>query len=62
MKLASLTQYGIQQFAGAKIFERGHSYYVSGNVPELSYDPDTESISAEVAGNSYERTSCFSAS
>lgn len=51
MKLADLTQKGIQQFAGTKIFDRGHNYYLSGNVSEISYDPDTESISAEVSGN-----------
>jgi len=50
MKLADLTQKGIEQFAGAKIYARGHDYYLSGNVSELSYDPDSESISAEVAG------------
>jgi hypothetical protein len=51
VKLTSLTHKGIQQFAGATIFERGHNYYLSGKVSELSYDPDTESISAEVAGS-----------
>jgi hypothetical protein len=51
VKLDELTHKGIQQFAGAKIFDRGHDYYLSGNVTDLSYDPDNESLSAEVAGN-----------
>ncbi|MGA3116637.1 MAG: SWIM zinc finger family protein [Syntrophobacteraceae bacterium] len=51
MKLADLTQKVIEQFAGTKIFARGYDYYESENVSRLTYDPDTESISAEVAGN-----------
>ncbi len=51
MKLVDLTQNGIQQFAGKTIYARGHDYFLSGNVSELSYDPDSQSISAEVAGN-----------
>ena len=51
MKLANLTEKQIQQFAWATIYARGHDYYVSGKVSDLSYDPDAESISAEVAGN-----------
>lgn len=51
MKLADLTQERIQRFAGTKIYARGRDYYLSGNVSELSYDPDSQSISAEVAGN-----------
>jgi hypothetical protein len=51
LKLANLTQKAIEQFAGATIYARGHDYYRSGNVSQLVYDQDTESISAEVAGN-----------
>lgn len=52
MKLADLTQKAIEEFAGATIYARGNSYYRSGRVSELVYDPDTESITAEVAGSS----------
>ena len=51
MKLADLTQKAIEQFAGATIYARGYDYYLSENVSQLIYDPDTESISAEVAGS-----------
>ena len=49
MILVDLTQKGIQQFAGAKIYARGRDYYLSGNISEPSCDPDTKSISAKVA-------------
>jgi hypothetical protein len=52
MKLADLTQKAIEEFAGATIYARGNSYYQSGRVSELVYDPDAESITAEVAGSS----------
>jgi len=51
MKLVDLTQRAIEQLAGATIYARGYDYYLSENVSQLTYDPDTESISAEVAGS-----------
>lgn len=51
MKLKNLTEEFIKQFAGKVIYNRGYDYYEGGMVYELEYDPQQDSIYAEVYGN-----------
>ena len=51
MKLKDLTDRTIRDFAGATLYGRGRDYFTRAMVRKLSYDPSSESLRAEVAGN-----------
>ena len=51
MTLKYLTREYIIRFAGSEIFGRGEGYYKEGNVKNLEYDKDTDTITADVLGN-----------
>ena len=49
--LKSLTKEYIEKFAPPKIFGRGVDYSSNRRIISLEYDPDEDSITAEVEGN-----------
>lgn len=51
MQLQRLTDDVIKKFAGATIFQRGYGYYTGGQVYDLQYTPESDTIEASVAGN-----------
>ena len=51
MNLKNLTKIDVEQFAPATIYERGVGYYYGGRVLSLEFDPESETITAEVEGN-----------
>ena len=51
MRLKNLTRGYIENFANSVIFGRGQEYFKNGNVTDLEYDEDTDSITADVEGN-----------
>jgi len=51
MNLKNLTSGDVEEFASPTIYERGVGYYYGGRVLSLEFDPESETITAEVEGN-----------